>query len=84
LTPELQHILGFICFELGSMAHIFQALGEFEGGDGVALKKRAEDEQAFMLHRWLTFWWENPETWKAKAVNDLEDARSRLAAKAAA
>lgn len=46
LTPELRHVLGMMVFQLSPVAHLFRDLG------GADIPKRAEDEQAFVLH-WL-------------------------------
>jgi len=72
LTPVLRDILGFMCFQLGSMAHTYQAAGMFEGAEGMPLKKRAEDEQAFMLHRFLVHWAKSGDDWRKSMAEELE------------
>jgi hypothetical protein len=45
LTPELRDVLGMMVFQLSPVAHLFR-------DNGADIKRRAEDEQAFVLH-WL-------------------------------
>lgn len=78
LTEDLRTILGMMCFQLGPIAHGYQAAGEFVGVEGLELKKRAEDEQAFMLHKLIAIWIEHGDGWRAVAADELE----RIAAKA--
>ncbi len=78
LTPELRALLGQMCFVLGPIAHVYQAIGEFTDSDGAELGRRAEDEQAFMLHKMLTYWFANTKTWPDASVADLNRARARL------
>jgi hypothetical protein len=77
LTPELREILGWMCFQLGQMAHAYQAVGEFVGTEG-KLNKRAEDEQAFMLHKWLGYWSKHGEEWNKHAAADLKRVRAAI------
>lgn len=70
LTSELRAILGMMCFELGPIAHLYQRAGEFVGADG-DLKRRAEDEQAFMLHRMLGLWFALGDGWSDAMGRDL-------------
>lgn len=70
LTPELRALLGLMCFQLGGPAHAYRNAGEYEGIEG-PLKGRAEDEQAFMLHKLLGFWFADPKAWAEKARDDL-------------
>lgn len=72
LTPELRDILGFMCFQLGPMAHAYQAAGRFLDADGCEMRKRAEDEQAFMLHRFLTHWFEHGADWRESMEVEFE------------
>lgn len=72
LTPELREILGFVCFQLAKFAHAYRDAGEFVDASGKPLPHRAEDEQAFMLHKFLTFWWVNGADWKTAAEADLQ------------
>lgn len=70
LTPELRQILGMMCFQLGKFAHAYQYAGEFVGTEG-PLNKRAEDEQAFMLHKLVGYWFSHGEKWHEAAGDDL-------------
>ncbi len=72
LTPELREILGFMCFHLGPVAHAYRAAGEFVGADGEPLRSRAEDEQAFMLHKLVGFWVDHGPDWRSAFAADIE------------
>lgn len=72
LDPALRDILGFQCFQLGSMAHAYQAAGVFVGEGGEPLKKRAEDEQAFMLHRMLHHYAMSGDEWRKGMSEELQ------------
>lgn len=72
LTPELREILGHICFETASIAHAYQRAGKFVGADGEALSKRAEDEQAFVLHRFLVHWAKAGPAWRDSMWPELQ------------
>jgi len=77
LTPELRAILGFMCFQLGAPAHLYQKAGEFVCSEG-ELKKRAEDEQAFMLHKFIGYWFKHGSAWAEAAQADLDRAKTAL------
>src|SRR3546814_6187119 len=66
LTQGLREILGIPNFQCGPMAHAYQKIGEFSGDDGLALEKRAEDEQAFILHKLISFWFEHGDGWRSE------------------
>lgn len=80
LTPELRAILGMPNFQCGPMAHVFQAIGEYSGAEGVELQKRAEDEQAFILHKFVALWFQHGEAWSASACDELERAAKQARA----
>lgn len=82
LTPELRDILGFMCFQLGKMAHAYRAAGRFVDADGEQLPSRAEDEQAFMLHRFLTQWFAHGADWREHMQAELETVIAEAKAKA--
>lgn len=82
LTPALRDVLGMMCFELGPIAHAYQAAGEFVDGGGQPLKKRAEDEQAFMLFKFVGYALAHGEDWRSIAGADEID-RIVAAARAA-
>lgn len=73
LTPELREILGFQCFQLGQFAHVYQAAGKFVDSDGKPLRKRAEDEQAFMLHRFLVHWHKAGAGWRVSIAEEFDE-----------
>lgn len=81
LTQELREILGYPNYQCGPMAHAYQAIDEYVGADGVELKKRAEDEQAFILHKLVGLWFRHGETWRAHAIAEID--RAAKAARAA-
>ena len=64
LTPELRDVLGMMCFECGPIAHAFRATG-------VEIKRRAEDEQAFIMHWLLTFVAAHGSAWRRHAGEAL-------------
>lgn len=66
-----------MCFELGPPAHVYQKIGEFVGTEGT-LNKRAEDEQAFMLHKLIGYWLEDPTGWDTAADLDCKRACALL------
>lgn len=68
LTPALRYILGRPNFQCGGVAHAYQAIGEFVDSDGQPLEKRSEDEQAFVLHRFVEVAMRNPDDWR-EAIN---------------
>lgn len=71
LTPVIKSVLGMMCFQIGHYAHVYQAAG-FD------IPKKAEEEQAFCLHRWLLAALEYGENWPRVVQEEIED----LAAKA--
>ncbi|WP_298810486.1 hypothetical protein [uncultured Sphingomonas sp.] len=70
LSEPLRDILGLMCFQLGSLAHAYRRAGEFNGADG-PLQARAEDEQAFMLHKILGLWLLHGDGWRQPLSDDL-------------
>lgn len=71
ITPALREILGMMVFELSPIAHAFRAAGH-------EIKRRAEDEQAFVLHWLIGLALEHGDGWRARAADEIE----RLAASA--
>src|SRR3546814_15452689 len=67
LTQGLREILGIPNFQCGPMARAYQKIGEFSGDDGLALEKRAEDEQAFILHKQI-----GRASWRERVGEDCE------------
>lgn len=71
VTPPLKRILGMMCFQIGKYAHAYRDAGEYLDSEGKKLESAAEDEQAFILHRWLGYWFEHGDGWEAVAVADI-------------
>jgi hypothetical protein len=71
LTPALRDILGMMCFQLGKLAHVYHAVGEFVDHAGQPLNQRAEDEQAFVLHKFLLLWVQHGDGWREAASEEL-------------
>lgn len=82
LTPVLREVLGLMCFQLGPVAHVYRDAGEFVDGEGAALKSRAEDEQAFMLHKIVGIALEHGEKWDDFVQADINRAAAVVAARA--
>ena len=74
LTPDLLHILGMMCFQLAGPAHLYRDWG------GAEIKPRAEDEQAFMLHKLLGFWLEHGAGWTTAAQAEIDALKNKRAA----
>lgn len=69
-TPAIKSVLGLMCFQIGHYAHIYQAAG-FD------VEKKAEAEQAFILHRWLLYALEHGENWKDIAYDELSKLKEK-------
>src|SRR3546814_11904735 len=76
LTQGLREILGIPNFQCGPMAHAYQKIGEFSGDDGLALEKSAEDEQDYILHKLISFWFEHGDGWREQIGR--ESCRERV------
>lgn len=76
LTPELREVLGWPNFKCAPVAHAFQA-------SGYPIAKRAEDEQAFVLHWFTKLVLRHGGQWWEKACEEIaslaESARTRRA-----
>ncbi|AIJ45536.1 hypothetical protein O987_06965 [Comamonas testosteroni TK102] len=73
MTEELASILGLMCFQCISFAHALRA-------GGYSIKKRAEDEQAAVLHWMLGHYFRSgPDGWRAAASADMERLRESAA-----
>lgn len=69
MTEELASILGLMCFQCISFAQALRA-------GGYSIKKRAEDEQAAVLHWMLGHYFRSgPDGWRAEASADMERLR---------
>lgn len=77
LTEPLRRILGMMCFQIGKYAHAYRDAGEFVDLGCKPLTSSAEDEQAFILHRWIGYWFDHGDGWEAAAVADINRAAKK-------
>ncbi|QGZ56706.1 hypothetical protein [Paraburkholderia acidiphila] len=70
LTPELREVLGWMCFQCISIAQAMRAAG-------IDVKKRAEDEQAHVLHWMVKLVLRHGADWRKAGTKDLEMWRDR-------
>ncbi|HYD58910.1 MAG TPA: hypothetical protein VEC35_01050 [Noviherbaspirillum sp.] len=73
LTPDLEEVLGWPNFRCGPVAHLFQAAG-------YDIKKKAESEQAFVLHWLASLVLKHGENWRDKASEKLRELQDQVAA----
>lgn len=64
LTPELRDVLGLMIFHTAPIAHALRA-----GGKTIA--RKAEDEQAFVLHWFICLALEHGAEWRTKVREHL-------------
>lgn len=64
VSEDLKFILGYPNFRAGPIAHVFQAAG-------YDIKPKAEDEQAFVLHRMLLHYFRDPVNWRTTFGDEL-------------
>lgn len=76
LTKELSHALGTMIWNSGSISAILRL-------DGEDIKTRAEDEQAFVLHWFITLVLEYGPEWIGKVSERLDKAVAAQKAKEA-
>lgn len=76
LSDDIRWILGRPNFACGAIAHIFQA-------EGRGIAKKAEDEQAFVIHWMLQHYVADRENWRANAEAELTAIKAARAALAA-
>jgi hypothetical protein len=67
LTPAVREVLGLMNFRTGPLAHVYQAAGH-------EIPKRCEDEQAFVLHRFLLLAIKHGADWHKASVADVDAA----------
>lgn len=67
LTPELERVLGLMIFRTGPVAHILQAAGR-------DIPKKAEAEQAHVLHWLIKLALDHPNDWSVRADAELKSA----------
>ena len=79
LTPGLREVLGMMVFECGPSAPAFRNAGRAD------IRRKAEEEQAFVLHWLLTLLLEHGEDgWRPVAGETLEAVIAEAKAKARA
>ena len=72
LTEDTKTALSYMCFDLIKVAQVYRDLG-------YEIPKKAEEEQAFCLHRWLGFALEHGDKWTDIANQELKDLREKIA-----
>jgi hypothetical protein len=65
LTPELREVLSMMVFELSPIAPALRAAGH-------DIKRRAEDEQAAVLHWLIGIVLEHGKDWRKHAADEIE------------
>ena len=78
LTPELLEVLGMVNFQTGPMAHAFRDAGRAE------IRRKCEDEQAFVLHWLVTLVLEHGADWRRHAGEVLQEVIAEAKVKRAA
>lgn len=73
MTPELRKVLGMMVFELSPVAHLFRDKA------GADIPRRAEDEQAYVLHWLIGLVLEHGAGWAAVAGKKIEDLQNTAA-----
>ncbi len=74
-SSEIADALGTMNFQSCPLAHVFRAAGH-------DIPRKAEQEQAFVLHWFLTLIWDHGAEWRAKVAQKLEELRSTIEGKA--
>lgn len=69
LTPELREVLGFMCFQCISIAQAMRLAG-------IDVKKRAEDEQANVLHWMVKLVLRHGAEWRKEGVKEIQAWRA--------
>lgn len=72
LTPELRQVLGLMLWETGPLAHLFRK------ADGREIPRRAEAEQAFILHWLIGLALEHGPEWRTVAAAEIGRLHQQL------
>ena len=64
LNDDTKEILGMLCFQAGPIAHLMNDAG-------IAVEKKAETEQAVVIHWLLNLYIEHGSEWRKKAAEQL-------------
>ncbi len=67
MTPEIREVLGLMNFRTGPLAHLFRAAG-------ADIRTKCEDEQAFVLFRFLHLALKHGAGWREASVTDVQEA----------
>lgn len=70
LNPLLKSVLGIMCFQVGHYAEIYRKAG-------YDIPCKAEEEQAFFLHRYLIFALQHGEEWLKVANEEIKTLREK-------
>lgn len=73
LTPVIKSVLGILCFEIGHFAEIYRQ-------SGYEIKRKAEEEQAFCLHRFLGMALVHGGDWLKVANDELNQLKKAISA----
>ena len=73
MTITLADVLGLPNFRTGPIAHVYRAAG-------AEIRTKCEDEQAFVLDRYLRLAIEHGDEWRTAAEADLKAAYARAEA----
>lgn len=74
LSDPLREVLSLICFQCGSFAAIYR-------GAGIDIKTKAEDEQAFIIHRFTKLVLKHGADWRKFAEADIREHHSTMVGK---
>lgn len=72
LTEDLKEVLGMMLWDTGPLAGLLRA------ADGKPIPRRAEDEQAFVLHWLVGLVLEHGPEWKPRAAAEIARMQSLL------
>ena len=73
INDDLLEILGMVPWSTGPIAHVMRA-------DGAPIRRKMEDEQAFVLHRLLALYAQHGAEWRPAAATWLQEMRARVRA----
>jgi hypothetical protein len=71
MTKPISEVLGLMNFRTGPIAHAFREAGE-------TIPERIEDEQAFVLHKFLLLALEHGENWQQEAGKVIHEVIEKV------
>lgn len=74
LSPVIKSVLGILCFEIGHFAELYRQ-------SGYEIQRKAEEEQAFCLHRFLSMALVHGGGWLTIANEEINLMKKAIAAK---